>query len=1179
MANKIDMVTNPDAAVTKFAKDTVYGDLIGQDNTPFTTLDQRDLLIADILNRTGTVIVGKSVNNFTNYQMVFINPDTSEIIPIADCNTHNFSIGMVYPILNNSALAWVDGGTKYYYVVVKAQMLSLPKDWDGYFLSSAWDYPTPGVRTASADVKVGDFLYYNFGISKDFYASHTDHSAGIPDTITVALAHGWSPDQALVYSAPEGTTLIGIDGGGSSLVNGGIYYVKTAATPTTFTISSSAGGAGATIQLSAGGGEVTQAFIATTLVDGVITSVKNRFTLFDSTADLSQGSPSPNTTTLVSDNEGKNLLLGRVIAVTNAEIILNFGVFNYGTFVTGSNTHGQLADVAAEIPTAPGNWTSSHYGYTNRILAIPIAFDDSPTLGDLIEVYNLNGTAKYRISTNANSAALIGVYIGMTGSTRYVLNRGLWNSTDMGSVIAGTGAATNGQLLWDGAGGTATATRPAYAHPALADNIKLLGIVTNKTDTTVNVYVNPQNGINKAIDHAVDIFLGQTAPDPSISNLQCVESWAGVTVPTNWGVIGNQDLKKINSDASVQIAHITSEIVPQNYSSLDAGTDIITVLATHNWAAGQIVGMAATGTATIPGLTSGNYYFIKSPSGATFQLSLTAGGGTIDIGAFSGSGTITFTPVANNWFAISENCYMNDMNWDKGNTGSGYYDNYQVGQYIDQQASQTSLTSDCFYTGPSVKGSFRNGVRTWDSCQETTPGANDGMTLTSIVYTPSSDPNLRTIAINSGSNIYFWKDILQDISLWFKPNIPWVGLMILAHDIVDGGTTRAYASAFSYEGYSGLNTPSVTFYNVSLITKGNWVDDPSWSVANPGLFINNTATLWKMLPIYAGGIKLKINGTATFDKFRISPPIAATWWADFKKCGISALGNSAATGGVTDGGMLGWDEVADSTATTFWNGATEKLRLEIDYAFDVSPASAFDQLDLTTFSTGELIGCVSRPYPKPGQALTVTSAGTTETCSWSLVAGTTNEYELTFTAGATADTNPASAFTVGAVDSTVYGYPRGARLDLGADSGLFVTSVKYLSAPDDFLKQRIRVLSNTDLTLTAPSAKAWKVYTTMDDIVSAPSLVVVSDKEVWIDISKKSAYRAFGMLFSTINADSSDSIELTVAQSNFNDGVAFLKNIFIGTEAFRYMTEGEKVQFFIKPRAFAPDTITIAAVS
>lgn len=74
-------------------------------------------------------------------------------------------------------------------------------------------------------------------------------------------------------------------------------------------------------------------------------------------------------------------------------------------------------------------------------------------------------------------------------------------------------------------------------------------------------------------------------------------------------------------------------------SSVDAGTDTITLAATHSFPAGAQVWIELIGGATIPGgLVARTIYYVTNPSGATLQLAATSGGTALPISS-AGSGT------------------------------------------------------------------------------------------------------------------------------------------------------------------------------------------------------------------------------------------------------------------------------------------------------------------------------------------------------------------------------------------------------------------------------------------------------------------------------------------------------------------------------------------------------------
>jgi hypothetical protein len=90
-------------------------------------------------------------------------------------------------------------------------------------------------------------------------------------------------------------------------------------------------------------------------------------------------------------------------------------------------------------------------------------------------------------------------------------------------------------------------------------------------------------------------------------------------------------------------------VTARTISSIDTGTNVVTVGAAHGWAAGQRLAIATTGTlpaVTGDALSIHEPVYVLSPSGATLQLARTPGGAAID---FTGSGTGTLTLKPANW--------------------------------------------------------------------------------------------------------------------------------------------------------------------------------------------------------------------------------------------------------------------------------------------------------------------------------------------------------------------------------------------------------------------------------------------------------------------------------------------------------------------------------------------------
>ncbi|MCU0597006.1 MAG: hypothetical protein MUC98_16305, partial [Desulfobacterota bacterium] len=142
-----------------------------------------------------------------------------------------------------------------------------------------------------------------------------------------------------------------------------------------------------------------------------------------------------------------------------------------------------------------------------------------------------------------------------------------------------------------------------------------------------------------------------------------------------------------NTDSRITVGRaLSTKTAGDNaaYVSHDTGTEVITVNGTlSTWAANQRVVMMATGTAAIANLTSGTAYYVIAPSGTpttTFQLATSSGGSAIDLGAYSGTGTIAFEPTAtvSVWLTKATlspvgqaNTWTGNQTFSNGTSGSG----------------------------------------------------------------------------------------------------------------------------------------------------------------------------------------------------------------------------------------------------------------------------------------------------------------------------------------------------------------------------------------------------------------------------------------------------------------------------------------------------------------------------
>lgn len=417
-------------------------------------------------------------------------------------------------------------------------------------------------------------------------------------------------------------------------------------------------------------------------------------------------------------------------------------------------------------------------------------------------------------------------------------------------------------------------------------------------------------------------------------------------------------------------------------------------------------------------------------------------------------------------------------------------------------------------------------------------------------------------------------------------------------------------------------------------------------------------------------------------------------WNDFKKSGLNVLGSNAddpvLRGTVYSApSVYGWDEVDDSTATTYWNGLSLQTEFATAYPFDYVPTDRLGTLYIDNIISNKKLGPVSKQYPLPVHALTdaicsdggagngkafktgIIDANTNtltrinntrefwkltgicnSTASGSLsqivdaffstipvvdfnlsvVAGTLSFAKsrtlqigqtitvfegntdvvrgtFTVTAGGTGTSFAVTTITGSnafASGDKVYftGLPvaldavkflPGLRLNLlgfnlgGNDINLFGlipyrVERSYNATFTIYFRYPANQEAWTDATggiLTPPSETSswtsvtsvdWEWYHT-DALSAAPSLAVFDEHEVWVDVSKKCSDRAYGLFFSVKDATSVDALDVSLAQSQFYDGARVLTTFGIGTEIYRYMSEGDALRFFVKPRASSPTNI------
>jgi hypothetical protein len=457
-----------------------------------------------------------------------------------------------------------------------------------------------------------------------------------------------------------------------------------------------------------------------------------------------------------------------------------------------------------------------------------------------------------------------------------------------------------------------------------------------------------------------------------------------------------------------------------------------------------------------------------------------------------------------------------------------------------------------------------------------------------VENTTITDDNRCLYLVSDDADNIWWHEEYVNTGIGLSSNLPSVGCMALVRDFA---ATGYLGMLFSYDGieqYAGTGADTglflTKFYNVTIKRNNNWQYIPHWSatdLASTGFNWGDvTQTNWKMNMMLVGGLKLNLKGTGKFGMFSVVPPAGVSDWYKLKKSGTFMLG--APCGGKGQGvigepgaSAQGWDSTYDGASTAYWAGLTEATAISnssiIDYnLFDTMGITSYGNIGCSEFTAASASadGCLHKAYPHPGCTIQVNkrTSGAADGVGAITQIGTTDEYKYVATAG-TAPNNPATQVVTEGKDN----YIKGARIDIHYTSGgakhlLGCLVTRCINTTDDELYFRYP----GTITTGAFTGASWTMYTINDDIVNSPSILALNDKEVWIDISKKSAYRTYSMMLTVLDPEDGDSIEATIAQSNFNNGITSLKSFVVGTDIYRFLTEGSKVKIFVKPRIQSP---------
>lgn len=352
--------------------------------------------------------------------------------------------------------------------------------------------------------------------------------------------------------------------------------------------------------------------------------------------------------------------------------------------------------------------------------------------------------------------------------------------------------------------------------------------------------------------------------------------------------------------------------------------------------------------------------------------------------------------------------------------------------------------------------------------------------------------------------------------------------------------------------------------------------------------------------MFVGGCNASgvLNSAEVFDS---SVTANTTVWYDYKKSGLNALGSNAddatirgavfsddASFGAGHLDLYGWDEVDDSGSEKFWSSALVNYAEFADqYPFDYVPTDRLGTIHINNIMSNKKLGIISKQYALPVYTLADnTPTGTLPATATITRVNNTREFWRLDITGSTDEVDEFFGTTSGAGAIDVVRFLPGLRLNIkqiGATDdirGLIPYRVEKDGSGNSTIYFRYPANQDAWGTLSVPTETStldvsgcdWEWYH-VDSISVAPSIAILNEKEAWIDISKKCSDRAYGMFFSIKDATTLDAVDVSLAQSQFYDGSRTLSAFGVGTEIYRYLSEGDSLRFFIKPRSSSPANI------
>jgi hypothetical protein len=889
--------------------------------------------------------------------------------------------------------------------------------------------------------------------------------------------------------------------------------------------------------------------------------------------------------------------IGRVLAETTSDYIIAFGTYDqFGTLLGASDvTHQDLSDVATESSTDVNTWVLGHSGFTLRTVVIPSSISLTAAKGQLIEV--IPGTVPtYQVSVKTPGATLLGVYIMNDASgNHWLATKGEWDPSVSGfsQYIAGLNANTSADIglqVWDdgaATAGNATTTLPTYSGTSTSP-IRRLGYVTNVTGTNAHVYIDIQNGINAALDTALTILQNSTSAVPDNTSVRQLNTyWDSVGKgAAGWTELTPTDatcsvpfLAKINPDYPIHIAPLYKDTVSNEmWFALSESSYINDLL--------EDLGSMTTGTTT--------YHFDN------FQLNQYADPYVNPKSTFDSAQWYT-GPGIGGGFRAGERQWASCQN-------QGTHDGLNLTAIAyDSTATTITLTSDSI-------------IRLWsDVIQDELLGYRSQIPEVGVMVLIHDVTDGRACLFsyegyeyNDTSYTFTFKNVvIHTGGNWLSdPSSSTTSDKWRIRPMFVGGLKLTIEGEGTFNQFAVIPPVPSTAWN--QYKKSGICDlGATLSAANTdGRIEGGGVRGWDKVDDAAGGVRDFWTHTVQAANFRSLYPFDYVPTNDYDVLTYSDLSTNSVIGCISRAYPHAGNVIADMAGTSAPSAGTNTLALVNDanptatkvgshtggnstygykivaffakkqpYTITSAEATVSSCLatlnssnsvtvswaavpDATSYDVYRTTGTTGSPTGLIATGVTTLSYSDTGTTLNSATPPTIQRYSLILnnTGG---DTNPASSIIAEGKGSSI----RGTRLNLqytGSDANTYSYAGLFIEKATTTLLYFVSGVSLFTGT-GAITNVSWELYTINDDITNLPSLLVMNSKEIWIDISKKAAYRAYPITFSVLDASPSDKITVTVAQSRFNDGVAHLKSVVIGTDIYNKLVEGEKITFEIAP--------------